>query len=175
MQIVGLRHLRQRRSHVRRDGPVKPMDQIRCCCSRCAQPGLGISGPTILLRPAFHLTAEECMSGSRRRRPSTRINIFLWAAPPPCASRCLAWSTAPAVVLEHVTRLRADLCPEWPQPAQPGGSYRIEISGELYAMDSLEQPPGGPHAGLVATAMRIVNAILQWWPPKRVSATLTYP
>lgn len=36
----------------------------------------------------------------------------------------------PAVVLEHVTRLRADLCPEWPQPAQPGGSYRIEISGE---------------------------------------------
>src|SRR6201997_2409890 len=24
----------------------------------------------------------------------------------------------PAVVLEHVTRLRADLCPEWPQPAQ---------------------------------------------------------
>ena len=30
----------------------------------------------------------------------------------------------PAVVLEHVTRLREDLCPDWPQPAQPGGSYR---------------------------------------------------
>lgn len=37
---------------------------------------------------------------------------------------------APAAVLEHVTRLRADLCPDWPQPAQPGGSYRIEITGE---------------------------------------------
>ncbi len=36
----------------------------------------------------------------------------------------------PAVVLEHVTRLREDLCPDWPQPAQPGGSYRIEVTGE---------------------------------------------
>ena len=35
-----------------------------------------------------------------------------------------------AVVLEHVTRLRDDLCPDWPQPAQHGGSYRIEITGE---------------------------------------------
>ena len=25
-----------------------------------------------------------------------------------------------AVVLEHVTRLRDDLCPDWPQPAQEG-------------------------------------------------------
>ena len=30
----------------------------------------------------------------------------------------------PAVILEHVTRLRDDLCPDWPQPAQEGGSYR---------------------------------------------------
>lgn len=68
----------------------------------------------------------------------------------------------PAVVLEHVTRLRADLCPEWPQPAQPGGSYRIEISGEpCYAMDICLSSRHGDHnhAGLVATAMRIVNAI----------------
>ena len=42
----------------------------------------------------------------------------------------------PVVVLEHVTRLREDLCPDWPQPAQEGGSYRIEITGEpSYAMD----------------------------------------
>ena len=41
-----------------------------------------------------------------------------------------------AVVLEHVTRLRDDLCPDWPQPAQEGGSYRIEITGEpSYALD----------------------------------------
>ncbi|BCO34578.1 diacylglycerol kinase [Mycobacterium heckeshornense] len=68
----------------------------------------------------------------------------------------------PAVVLEHVTRLRDDLCPEWPQPAQPGGSYRIEITGEpSYAVDICLSSRRGDHnhAGLVATAMRIVNAI----------------
>jgi 4-hydroxy-tetrahydrodipicolinate reductase len=67
-----------------------------------------------------------------------------------------------AVVLEHVTRLRDDLCPDWPQPAQPGGSYRIEITGEpSYAMDICLSSRNGDHnhAGLVATAMRIVNAI----------------
>ncbi|MEB4211889.1 diacylglycerol kinase [Mycobacterium sp. 94-17] len=69
---------------------------------------------------------------------------------------------APVVVLEHVTRLRADLCPEWPQPAQEGGSYRIEITGEpSYAMDVCLSSRNGDHnhAGLVATAMRVVNAI----------------
>jgi len=68
----------------------------------------------------------------------------------------------PAVVLEHVTRLREDLCPDWPQPAQPGGSYRIEITGEpSYGVDVCLSSRKGDHnhAGLVATAMRVVNAI----------------
>ncbi|BBZ30256.1 diacylglycerol kinase [Mycolicibacterium madagascariense] len=68
----------------------------------------------------------------------------------------------PVVVLEHVTRLRDDLCPEWPQPAQPGGSYRIEITGEpSYAVDLRLSSAHGDHnhAGLVATAARVVNAI----------------
>lgn len=67
-----------------------------------------------------------------------------------------------AVVVEHVTRLREDLCPDWPQPAQPGGSYRVEITGEpTYALDLCQSSPHGDHnrAGLVATAARIVNAI----------------
>ncbi|RZT25699.1 4-hydroxy-tetrahydrodipicolinate reductase [Mycobacterium sp. BK558] len=67
-----------------------------------------------------------------------------------------------AVVLEHVTRLRDDLCPDWPQPAQPGGNYRIEITGEpSYALDLCLSSPNGDHnhAGLVATAARVVNAI----------------
>lgn len=69
---------------------------------------------------------------------------------------------APVIVLEHVTRLRDDLCPDWPQPAQPGGNYRIEITGEpSYTMDLCLSSPNGDHnhAGLVATAMRLVNAI----------------
>lgn len=67
-----------------------------------------------------------------------------------------------AVVLEHVTRLRDDLQPDWPQPAQDGGSYRIEITGEpSYALDLCLSSPNGDHnhAGLVATAARVVNAI----------------
>lgn len=68
----------------------------------------------------------------------------------------------PAVVLEHVTRLRDDLCPDWPQPAQEGGSYRVEITGEpSYALDLCLSSRKGDHnhAGLVATAARVVNAI----------------
>jgi hypothetical protein len=68
----------------------------------------------------------------------------------------------PAVVLEHVTRLRDDLCPDWPQPAQEGGSYRIELTGEpSYALDLCLSSRKGDHnhAGLVATAARVVNAI----------------
>jgi hypothetical protein len=68
----------------------------------------------------------------------------------------------PVVVLEHVTRLRDDLCPDWPHPAQPGGSYRIEVTGEpSYAVDICVSSRKGDHnhAHLVATAMRVVNAI----------------
>jgi hypothetical protein len=67
------------------------------------------------------------------------------------------------VVAEQVTATgRRDLCPGWPQPAQPGGSYRIEVTGEpTYALDLCLSSPNGDHnhAGLVATAARIVNAI----------------
>jgi 4-hydroxy-tetrahydrodipicolinate reductase len=68
----------------------------------------------------------------------------------------------PVVVLEHVTRIRDDLRPDWPQPAQEGGSYRIEITGEpSYTVDLRLSSPHGDHnhAGLVATAARVVNAI----------------
>ncbi|OBJ44616.1 diacylglycerol kinase [Mycolicibacterium mucogenicum] len=68
----------------------------------------------------------------------------------------------PAVVLEHITRLRDDICPDWPQPAQEGGSYRVEVTGEpSYALDLCLSSRKGDHnhAGLVATAARVVNAI----------------
>jgi 2,4-diaminopentanoate dehydrogenase len=67
-----------------------------------------------------------------------------------------------AVVLEHITRTRNDLQPDWPQPAQEGGNYRIEITGEpSYAVDLCSSSRNGDHnyAHLVATAARVVNAI----------------
>ncbi|MCV7398751.1 diacylglycerol kinase [Mycobacterium fragae] len=68
----------------------------------------------------------------------------------------------PAIVVEHITRLRQDLRPDWPQPAQPGGSYRVEIVGEpSYAVDICPSSRKGDHnhAAIVAAAGRIVNAI----------------
>jgi 2,4-diaminopentanoate dehydrogenase len=68
----------------------------------------------------------------------------------------------PVIVVEHVTRLRGDLRPDWAQPAQPGGSYRVEITGEpSYAMDICPTSRNGDHnyAAILAAAGRIVNAI----------------
>jgi hypothetical protein len=64
-------------------------------------------------------------------------------------------------VLEHVTRLRSDLGPDWPQPSGQG-CYRVVVTGEPnYALDLRLLGSDGDHntAGLKATAMRLVNAI----------------
>ncbi|MGH9029999.1 MAG: NAD(P)H-dependent amine dehydrogenase family protein, partial [Acidimicrobiales bacterium] len=66
-----------------------------------------------------------------------------------------------AVVLEHVTRLRDDIGPHWPQPAGKG-CYRVVVSGEPnYTLNLELLGTDGDHntAGLKATAMRLVNAI----------------
>jgi hypothetical protein len=65
------------------------------------------------------------------------------------------------VVLEHVTRLRDDLAPDWPQPVGQGG-YRVVLTGEPnYTVDLQMLGGDGDHntAGLKATAMRLVNAV----------------
>jgi 2,4-diaminopentanoate dehydrogenase len=68
----------------------------------------------------------------------------------------------PAIVIEHITRLRPDLRPDWQQPAAGGGSYRIEITGEpSYAVDIVPSSRKGDHnhAAIAGAAGRIVNAI----------------
>ncbi|WP_197382555.1 NAD(P)H-dependent amine dehydrogenase family protein [Mycolicibacterium mengxianglii] len=68
----------------------------------------------------------------------------------------------PVVVVEHITRVRGDLRPDWAQPAQPGGSYRVEITGEpSYAVDICPTSSRGDHnyAAILVAAGRIVNAI----------------
>jgi 2,4-diaminopentanoate dehydrogenase len=65
---------------------------------------------------------------------------------------------------EHVTRMRHDMAPEWPQPP-PGTSsvHRVEIEGRpSLTLDLvLGAGRGATHdsSGLLATAMRLVNAI----------------
>jgi hypothetical protein len=68
----------------------------------------------------------------------------------------------PAIVIEHVTRLRPDLRPDLPQPAAGGGSYRVEITGEpSYAVDIVPTSSKGDHnhAAIAGAAGRIVNSI----------------
>jgi hypothetical protein len=68
----------------------------------------------------------------------------------------------PAIVVEHVTRLRGDLRPDWAQPAQDGGCYRVEITGEpSYRVDICPTSRKGDHnhAAIVAGVGRVVNAI----------------
>ncbi|MEO6086619.1 MAG: diacylglycerol kinase, partial [Umezawaea sp.] len=67
----------------------------------------------------------------------------------------------PVLVLEHVTRLRPDLAPDWPQPVGTG-CYRVEITGEPnYVLDLRLTGSDGDHntAGVASTAMRLVNAV----------------
>jgi 2,4-diaminopentanoate dehydrogenase len=67
----------------------------------------------------------------------------------------------PVVVLEHVTRLRDDIGPDWPQPVGPS-CYRVQVTGEpTYTLDLQLVGSDGDHntAGLKATAMRLVNAV----------------
>ncbi len=65
-----------------------------------------------------------------------------------------------AIVVEHVNRMAADLAPHWPT-ADQDGTYRIVVDGDPSMRCDLVI--GGPDDatvhGMVATTMRIVNAI----------------
>jgi 4-hydroxy-tetrahydrodipicolinate reductase len=64
----------------------------------------------------------------------------------------------PALVVEHVTRLRDDLAPDWPR----GRGYRVIVSGvPRIEVDLHMEDEHGDHAvgGVVLTATRLVNAI----------------
>jgi len=68
---------------------------------------------------------------------------------------------APAIVIEHVNRMSADIAPHWPT-ATHEGTYRVIIDGrpsltsEFYLGDGAKTYS---YDGMIATAMRVVNAI----------------
>jgi hypothetical protein len=68
----------------------------------------------------------------------------------------------PRVVLEHVTRTSPEQMPEWPQPPEGDGCYRVRISGEpQLVLDLVHHGENGDHndSGMITTAMRLVNAV----------------
>ncbi|MFM8599040.1 MAG: diacylglycerol kinase [Mycobacterium sp.] len=144
----------------------KPMDEI----PMLLQPGvLSIGWGSVVRQMAAGLGVElDGIEETYVREPAPEAFDIASGHIPKGSAAALRFEViglvdgAPAVVLEHVTRLREDLCPNWPQPVQSGGNYRIEVTGEpSYAMDLCLSSPHGDHnhAGVLATAMRIVNAI----------------
>jgi 4-hydroxy-tetrahydrodipicolinate reductase len=68
----------------------------------------------------------------------------------------------PRLFAEHVTRMRRDMAPEWPRPpAGQSSVHRVEIVGRpSLTLDlCLSATRRGDGQGLLATAMRLVNAI----------------
>ena len=68
----------------------------------------------------------------------------------------------PRVILDHVTRTQVDQMPQWPQPPEGGGCYRVEVEGEpMMRMDFTHHGEDGDHnvSGMIVTAMRLVNAV----------------
>ena len=65
-----------------------------------------------------------------------------------------------AIIIEHVNRMAADLAPEWAQ-AERDGTYKIIITGkpDMECTFTVGQSDTASDDGMVATAMRIVNAI----------------
>ncbi|MEN4449444.1 dihydrodipicolinate reductase [Mycobacterium sp. SM3041] len=80
----------------------------------------------------------------------------------------------PAIIVDHVTRMRDDLAPQWPQPlislapkdlgygaASGQGTYRVEIEGSPTVRCELELAEDHDHdlGARIAGAMHMVNAI----------------
>jgi 2,4-diaminopentanoate dehydrogenase len=66
-----------------------------------------------------------------------------------------------AIVVEHVNRMAADLAPHWPT-AERDGTYRVVVDGDPGLQCDLTvggTPETASASGMVATTMRIVNAI----------------
>lgn len=69
----------------------------------------------------------------------------------------------PVIAVEHISRMRADIAPEWPS-LEPGGGYRIEIEGSnpVHADFHLSLPGGTGNSfgdAMSGTAARAVNSV----------------
>ncbi len=64
------------------------------------------------------------------------------------------------IVIEHVNRMAADLAPEWPA-GERDGTYRVIIEGDpdIECTMTVGEPAAATAGAMVATAMRIVNAV----------------
>jgi hypothetical protein len=144
----------------------RPLDDV----PMLLQPGvLGIAWGTAIRQLAAGLGIEvDQITESYQREPAPEDFDIAVGRVPKGTMAALQFEIRgmvdgrPAIVIEHITRLRPDLRPDWAQPAAGGGSYRVEITGEpSYAVDIVPSSRKGDHnhAAIAGAAGRIVNAI----------------
>ena len=65
-----------------------------------------------------------------------------------------------AIIVEHINRMAPDIAPEWPSEAVDG-TYRVEIAGDppISCVMTVGSTPSPTAGAMVATAMRVVNAV----------------
>ena len=129
-------------------------------------PTLFWGGMVRLLAGALHVALEEVRETVERYLAPESFSVPMAevAAGTVSAVRFEVTGIAagkPVISAEHVTRTRADQAPAWPQPpAGLASVHRVAIEGSppLTLDLSLSTGPTG-RGGLLATAMRVVNAI----------------
>jgi len=134
------------------------------------QPGMltGAWGPTLRqLAAGFGLVLDEITESFEQEPAPEAFDVAVGTIPKGGVAAVrfrIAGIVAgkEVLVVDHTTRLRADLRPDWPQAAQEGGSYRVEITGEpSYRVDVCPTSRKGDHnyASIALGAGRVVNAI----------------
>jgi len=67
-----------------------------------------------------------------------------------------------AIIVEHIIRMARDVAPEWPT-SEHDATYRVDIEGDpaIHCAMTLgdAQGSGGGRDAMVATAMRVINAV----------------
>ena len=129
-------------------------------------PTLFWGGMVRLLADALHVTLDAVTETTERFVASERYAVPMTVIEAGTVSAIRFAVTGivggkPVISAEHVTRTRADQAPDWPQPPPAHASvHRVAIEGSppLTLDLSLKAGPGG-RGGVLATAMRVVNAI----------------
>jgi hypothetical protein len=129
-------------------------------------PTLFWGGMVRLLADALHVALDEVRETVERfvARESFAVPMATIALGTVSAVRFEVIGLAggrPVISAEHVTRTRADQAPDWPQPpAGLASVHRVVIEGSPpLTLDLLLKAGPTGRGGLLATAMRVVNAI----------------
>jgi 4-hydroxy-tetrahydrodipicolinate reductase len=129
-------------------------------------PTLFWGGMVRLLAQALHVTLDRVEERVERFVAPERfeVPIAVIEAGTVSAIRFEDWGIAagrPVIGAEHVTRTRADQASDWPKPPAGRGSvHRVAIEGSPSLTLELALSGGSlGRGGVLATAMRVVNAI----------------